>query len=375
MTDTNTETPEISTEPEVQVEKKKRKKSSKLLVAVIIILFIILFFVLGFGYYFYKNHVGTNAAYQEQIESLTDKLDSQTTRLNRQLQQTKSSNDSVKTQVEQLNIQLLDTKNKSKLYHDDIQSLRRTVAETNIRHPSDWILAEVEYLINLSGRKLWLEHDLNATIALLSTADQRIVEMGDPSLNPLRHALLEDINMLEALPSRDVDGIILKLSILDRRIETLMIAGLTMSESQETDTKEVSTDISDWEANLDRSWDSFIESFIVISHHDKPVEALLSPDQALYLSERLRNHLSKAEFAVYREQQEIYDIALQSASKLVSTYYDMGDKSTQQFYNSIQKLSKETISIDYPDQFKSAPLLSEILKQRISKSFTIESAE
>ncbi|RBW41584.1 hypothetical protein DS885_16590, partial [Psychromonas sp. B3M02] len=108
---------------------------------------------------------------------------------------------------------------------------------------------------------------------------------------------------------------------------------------------------------------------------DKPVEALLSPEQAWYLSENLRNHLSKAEFAVYREQQEIYDIALQGALKLVSVYYDMNDKSTQQFYNAVQKLSKETISIDYPDQFKSAPLLSHILKQRISKSFTIESAE
>ncbi|WP_025564779.1 uroporphyrinogen-III C-methyltransferase [Psychromonas sp. SP041] len=377
MTDTNTENQNISTTPdsEEDVVNKKRKKSSRLLVIIALIFIIILLCIIGYGFYFYKNNVVNNTTYQQKIETLASKLESQVTQQNTQFLQSKSLNDNFKTQIERLNIQLLDAQNKSKLYSSDMEALQRSVAETNIRHPSDWILSEVEYLINLSGRKLWLEHDLKSTIALLSTADKRIVEMGDPSLNPLRRALLEDINMLEALPQRDVDGVILALSSLERRIDKLVVAGLEVPEINQTKDKEVSDDVADWEMNVDKSWNSFIESFIVISHRDKPVEALLSPEQSWYLKENLRNALSKAEFAVYREQQDIYDLALQNALKLVALYYDMEDKSTQQFYTSVKRLTKQNVSIDYPDQFKSAPLLSSILKQRISKSFTIENAE
>lgn len=375
MTDTNNETQNISTtvEPD-DIVNKKRKKSTRLLIIALIFI-VLLLCIIGYGFYFYKNNVVNNSAYQQKIETLANKLESQVTQQNNQFRQSKSLNENFKTQIDQLNIQLLDAQNKSKLYSSDMQALQRRVAETNIRHPSDWILSEVEYLLNLSGRKLWLEHDLKSTISLLSAADKRIIEMGDPSLNPLRHALLDDINVLEALPMPDVDSVILKLSSLERRIDTLVVAGLEVPEIITAKEKAVSGDVADWEANVDKSWNSFIESFIVISHRDKPVEALLSPEQSWYLKENLRNAISKAEFAVYREQQDIYDIALQNALKLVALYYDMEDKSTQQFYNSIEKLSKQNVSIDYPDQFKSAPLLSTILKQRVSKSFTIEDAE
>ena len=379
MTDTNTETQNILASPEAEAEPEvvndKPKKSSRLLIVIVIISILLSLFIIVFGYYLYKNNSATNTVYKEKIETLTSQLASQVEQQEKQFQQSKMLNDNVKTQVEQLNIQLLDAQNKSKLFSSDMQALQRNMAETNIRHPSDWILSEVEYLINLSGRKLWLEHDLTTTISLLVAADQRIVEMGDPSLNPLRRAVLEDINMLEALPKREPDNLVLALSSLERRIDKLMIAGSEMTEVSPAEDGPVSTDVADWEANLNKSWDTFVESFIVISHRDTPVEALLSPQQSWYLKENLRNTLSKAEFAVYREQQDIYDLALQNALKLVELYYDMEDKGTEQFHTSIKRLSKQTVSITYPDQFKSAPLLSRILKQRISKSLTIESAE
>lgn len=373
MTDTNTEIQE--TPVETEVVNNEAKKPSKIPVILTLICIVLCLIILGFGYYFYKSNLLGSNAYQQKIETLATDLESQVTQQNQQLQQNKLLSDDFKTQIEQLNIQLLDEQNKSKLYTSDMQNLQRNLAEQNVRHPSDWILTEVEYLINLSGRKLWLEHDLNSSIALLTTADQRLVEMGDPSLSPLRRALLEDINMLEALPKRDLDSVVLTLSSLESRINSLVITGLEVPEITSKATGEVSDDVADWEVNLDKSWNSFIESFIVINHRDKPVEALLSPEQAWYLKENLRSHLSKAEFAVYREQQEIYNMSLQNALKLIDVYYDMEDKSTQQFYDSVKKLTKQDIALVYPDQFKSAPLLSVILKQRISKSFTIESTE
>lgn len=373
MTDTNntienkSETSEVIDTPS--------KKTNRIYIAIAIIVIIISSAVAMFGFYLYQSLSETNADYKQKIQILATQLESQVAQQNQQFQDNKNLNEKFKAQVQQLNSQLLDTKNKNKLYSSDVQALQRSIAETNIRHPSDWILSEVEYLINLSGRKLWLEHDLKTTISLLAAADQRVVEMADPSLNPLRRALLEDINMLEALPKRDIDRVILALSSLERRIDKLSIAGLEMPEMSENADTDISTDVGDWQDNLGKSWNVFIESFIVISHRDTPVEALLSPEQAWYLKENLRNHLSKAEFAIYREQQDIYDIAMQNAMQLVELYYDMSDNSTQQFYDSIKRLSTQKVSVTYPDQFKSAPLLARIMKQRISKSVVIEKAE
>lgn len=375
MTDINTENQNILVTPEPEIVDDKSPKKSRFVIVIVIFLILLSLFIIGFGYSLYKNNSVTNTLYKQKIEMLTSQLASQVEQQDKQFQQSKLLNNNIKTQVEQLNIQLLDAQNKSKLFSSDMQALQRNMAEKNIRHPSDWILSEVEYLINLSGRKLWLEHDLTTTISLLAAADKRVIEMGDPSLNPLRRAVLEDINMLEALPKNDPDSLILALSSLERRIDKLIIAGSKMTEASQREDGPVSSDVADWEANLNKSWDTFVESFIVISHRDTPVEALLSPQQSWYLKENLRNTLSKAEFAVYREQQDIYDLALQNALKLIEVYYDMEDKGTEQFHTSIKRLSKQTVSVTYPDQFKSAPLLSRILKQRISKSLTIESAE
>jgi len=59
----------------------------------------------------------------------------------------------------------------------------------------------------------------------------------------------------------------------------------------------------------------------------------------------------------------------------VELFYDLEDRNNRQFYSVIKRLSEQKVSVSYPDQFKSAPLLSRILKQRVSKVFAIESAE
>jgi len=192
--------------------------------------------------------------------------------------------------------------------------------------------------------------------------------LSDPSLSPLRSALLEDINILESLPKRDPDGVVLALSSLESRVDKLLVVGVGFSDADKNTKSEVSTDIKDWSENLSKSWGSFVESFIVINTRDVKVQALLSPEQNWYLKENLRSAIAKAEFAVYREQQDIYNLAMQNASDLLSNYYDLTDNTTNHFFKSVQRLSKQKVSVAYPDQLKSAPVLDRIMTQRVKKS-------
>ncbi|WP_413700750.1 uroporphyrinogen-III C-methyltransferase [Psychromonas sp. KJ10-10] len=306
---------------------------------------------------------------QNQLSELTEKLNSQSSEMSDQLSQTIKIKTALEAQVGQVNSSLQQVTNDNKITKTDLQSLQRSFAEANqMRHPDEWILSEVEYLLNLTGRKIWLEKDIKTAVSLLTAADQRIVELNDASLNPLRSALLEDINTLEALPKLDTDGAILTLTSLERRIDQLRSETLVMQERAEKDEEEVSSDINDWESNLIKSWNVFINSFITVNKRDDKIEALLSPEQSWYLRENLRNNLAKAQFAIYREQQDVYDIAIENMLALLKNYYDLKDSTTGHFYKSIQRLSAREVSIQYPDQLKSAPLLERVLERRLNKS-------
>lgn len=359
----------IADDPVVEAENspadKKVKKSNWALYSALLALLLIILLILAGGY-FYKLHEKLMADQQAAIAQLNTTLSSDKQTQNQQ-------NSELHSVIEQVNQQLQQVQSENKLVSSDLQSLQRRLAETTVRHPNDWILSEVEYLVRLAGSKIWLESDVQTAISLLAAADQRLLVLSDPSLSPLRSALLEDINTLGSLPKRDPDGVVLALSSLESRINKLMVAGFSLSDPAQSNSDEVSSDIKDWSENLSKSWNSFVESFIVINTRDVKVQALLSPEQSWYLKENLRAAIAKAEFAVYREQQEIYDLAMQNAADLLTNYYDLTDNTTNHFFKSVERLSKQKVSVDYPDQLKSAPVLERIMTQRVKKSLASSS--
>lgn len=358
-----TEEKAVTIEPDPVV--KNSATSRKWLLSFSLFASLLLLVIIVFSAYLYQQ---IEISKQQSIAK-ADELAGSQEQLQRSLFQ---SGEQLKSKLEsdlnRLTSQLQQLKNENKLNKTDLQSLQRSFSASNVRHPNDWILAEVEYLVSLASRKIWLEGDLKSAIALLLAADQRVVELNDASLSPLRGALLEDINSLEALPKRDPDGVVLALSSLERRVDKLIVAGLIMQDAANDQQSELSTDVNDWQDNLAKSWQTFVTSFIVINKRDTKIEALLSPQQHWYLKENLRNALAKAEFAVYREQQQVYDLALAKASHLLKNYYDLNDSSTNHFYKSVLRLSKRKVSLNYPEQLKSAPILERVVHLRIKKS-------
>lgn len=360
--------PEASLPDGAKSAPRKTMRARKLFVLIVILFVIFLIAMFACGAYLYQQQQTFNTQNKRDISQLSTQLSAQQKNQKQQLKNAKLLQSNLKTQLEEVKLQLQKVKNASKLYKTDMQALQRRFTETKVRQPNDWILSEVEYLVTLAGRKIWLERDIPTAITILVAADQRVVELSDSSLSVLRAALLEDINELEELPKRDPDGVVLALSSLERRIDNLVVISGKVAGSSAEKGNEVSSDIHDWQENLTKSWSDFVDSFIVINKRDTQLQAQLSPQQSWYLKEKLRNDLAKAEFAVYREQQDIYNIALHNAVDLLKNYYDLNDNATNHFYKSAQRLSKRKISINYPDQLKSAPLLDRIIKQRVKKS-------
>ncbi|MFQ1849876.1 uroporphyrinogen-III C-methyltransferase [Aeromonas veronii] len=249
----------------------------------------------------------------------------------------------------------------------EMQGLQNRVLDLNDKRPNDWMLAESEYLVRMAGRKLWLEHDLVSAITLLGNADERIAALNDPSLMPIRKALAEDIAKLKGMPRIDREGLTLKLAALSDQIELLPLSTVSMPEAKAEQDQAVSTNPDEWESNLKKNWVKFTENFVTIRRRDGAVEALLSPQQEIFLRENLKTKLLQAQLSVYREQQALYEDSLDKAQRWLTQYFDTDNSATRYMQGEIDKLKGEQIQIDYPAQFKTQAMLEQVLTERLQR--------
>ncbi|MGY3867111.1 uroporphyrinogen-III C-methyltransferase [Aeromonas bivalvium] len=253
---------------------------------------------------------------------------------------------------------------------EEFKGLQNRVLDLNDKRPNDWMLAESEYLVRMAGRKLWLEHDLVSAITLLGNADERIKALNDPSLMPIRKSLAEDITRLKAMPRIDREGLTLKLAALEDQIELLPLSNVTMPAAQEQQSQAVSSNPDEWESNLKKNWVKFTENFITIRRRDGAVEALISPQQEIYLRENLKTKLLQAQLAVYREQQGLYEDSIDKAQRWLGQYFDTDNSATRYLLGELDKLKGEQIQFDYPDKFSSQALLEQVLTERLQRIAT-----
>ncbi|MFB2701687.1 uroporphyrinogen-III C-methyltransferase [Aeromonas veronii] len=249
----------------------------------------------------------------------------------------------------------------------EMQGLQNRVLDLNDKRPNDWMLAESEYLVRMAGRKLWLEHDLVSAITLFGNADERIAALNDPSLMPIRKALAEDIAKLKGMPRIDREGLTLKLAALSDQIELLPLSTVSMPEAKAEPDQAVSANPDEWESNLKKNWVKFTENFVTIRRRDGAVEALLSPQQEIFLRENLKTKLLQAQLSVYREQQALYEDSLDKAQRWLTQYFDTDNSATRYMQGEIDKLKGEQIQIDYPAQFKTQAMLEQVLTERLQR--------
>ncbi|PJG58619.1 uroporphyrinogen-III C-methyltransferase [Aeromonas cavernicola] len=291
-----------------------------------------------------------------------------------ELAQLKLQLNSIMTQVEQKESrnsnQLTTLTDTQQRLNGEMQELQSQVLDLNHKRPNDWMLAESEYLVRMAGRKLWLEHDLLSAITLLGNADERIKTLNDPSLMPIRQALAEDITQLKGLPRVDREGLTLKLAALEDQIDQLPLSAVNMPDAKIAPEQTVSSDPTDWQTNLKTNWVKFTENFITIRRRDSAVEALLSPQQEIFLRENLKTKLLQAQVAIYREQQGLYEDSIAKAQRWLNQYFVVDNSATHYMQGELDKLKGEQIQFDYPDQFKTQAMLEQVVSERLQRILT-----
>ena len=344
---------ETTPQPENNDKKKAGNKTSLALSAIAIAIAI----AAGIGLY------GLNKQQATRQNATTSELASQVAALQKAQENQKSELEGViKQQADQLN----EAKHQQETLAKQLDELQQKVAVISGSDAKTWLLAQADFLVKLAGRKLWSDQDVTTAAALLKSADASLADMNDPSLIGARRAITDDIATLSAVSQVDYDGMILKVNQLANQIDNLRLADNNDDDSpMDADSDELSSSISEWRINLQKSWQNFMDSFITVRRRDETAVPLLAPNQDIYLRENIRSRLLVAAQAVPRHQEETWKQSLDNVSTWVRAYYDTDDATTKAFLDEVDKLSQQSITMTVPETLQSQALLEKLMQTRV----------
>jgi len=320
--DNSTPEPEASTttatltdaQPQTAKPTPAGKKSVLMPIAIVI-----LTGVIAIGGYFAWTQ---NRQQQKQLASVNQSLQQQRAHLSdlqQALGQAKTqSRDSQAADQELLQAiqQRLDSHNKRLL------SLSTTSRE-------DWLLAEAEYLLRLANQRLLMERGTRGAQALVQAADDILHKLDDVELFPVRKALAKDLNALKLAGHVDREGLYLRLAVLAEQVETLLPLAPQSEQSVSVETSEVPVTGEGFWSTLTQGIGNALQklgAYVRIRQHREPVQPLLSPEHAVYLSQNLRLMIERAQLAMLREESKIYVHSLDQARRWLGEYYALNEQ-------------------------------------------------
>lgn len=234
------------------------------------------------------------------------------------------------------------------------QQVAQLEARVTQRQPSDWLVHEAEYLVRVAARTMWLEKDTKAAIGLLKDADSRLAELSDPKYLPVRATIHEDIKALELMPTLQSQEAVLSLMALNKQIHDLPLAGVDLGESLQTEQNlELSEDVADWQENLSKTWNKFLQDFITVRRRTGTVEPLMAPEQQQHLKQNLSLKIQLALWAVSEQKSDIYQQTLNDVQSWLNEFFDMDAAVNKQFLQALEQLKAYTVHYDYPSDLAS----------------------
>lgn len=237
------------------------------------------------------------------------------------------------------------------------------------RRPADWLLAEANYLLNIAGRKLWLEHDVTTAILMLQAADSRLQDIDDASLLAIREKLANDITALQQVTPISTSDIALKISGLTKQVDSLALTFFQKPQLEQA-TVDISTDESDWKTNLMTSINHVLDGFFSIKKINTDVKPFMSEQQQWLVKEQLKFTLLNAQTAALQEQWPLFTETLKHALNLLNQHFDSQQNNVIQFTDSLNELLNSELESNYPQQFAASNALKDAMNSRLGNRFT-----
>ena len=230
----------------------------------------------------------------------------------------------------------------------DFDEAFQTLLKTRRHLRNDWLLAEADYLMRLASQRLLLARDTGTALAALQTADERLREMADPAVIPLREQLAADIGRLKAVAQPDITGLAARLGALVQAVDSLPLRAEYVVQKPKDTTAEAPQTVANWQQLPEAIWRDIKKLLVIRERHGK-VMPLISPEQHFFLVQNLKLQLEQARLALLDAEPDIYRERLQAAATWVREFFRPDDPATSAMLGELEQLAGQDIKPALPD--------------------------
>ncbi len=234
------------------------------------------------------------------------------------------------------------------------------------RDENGWKLAEVEYLMSVAQHKLVLENDFAGAARTLNAASQRIAQLADPGLLPVRVKINEEIAQLKTRQRPDLVGMTLTLARLARQIGSLKPGYQTRPEKTPDAAAPRAPAPADPDRPVQQKIMDFVGSLVTIKTRkpDASGDKAAPSTPIIDVTQTLEDNLKLTRWALLDRDAFQYARLMQQNVKLFKQYYDLKNAANAEFYDELLKLQHTSIKPKLPDISGSLQLLKELEKKR-----------
>lgn len=204
-------------------------------------------------------------------------------------------------------------------------SLAETVTAARERQPPgplQWRIAELEHLLRGANQRLVLERDVPGARRLLESADEVLAALDDFALHEVRALVAEDMAALAAYRGADLQGVFLRLEALRDGLRDLPLRLPEFTRANQASSQPVASD-ENTKQSLFGAVLARLKGLVRVRRHDgAALRPLLPPEQAEYLEQHLLLALDRAQLAVLRRHQAVFDASLATADEWLADYLD-----------------------------------------------------
>jgi uncharacterized protein HemX len=219
------------------------------------------------------------------------------------------------------------------------------------RNRTDWIVAEVERLLQIANNRLQLARDPSSALSALRTADRQLALLANPGFLPIRRELASEITQLEAIEKTDVAGITLRLGSLAQNVDRLPILRDVHALGALEAEPNLAGDSGAVQAAADgagRLWRDLL-SLVRVRNSVDAQKPLLPPEQQYFLRENLRLMLYGAQQALLQANVATYRQNLQATTQWLETHFDTNSQAVATTITEIENLKNTKIATELPD--------------------------
>lgn len=267
--------------------------------------------------------------------------------LNQELVQSQNGNEQSSQQLEQ-NISGLSEQMQAYSEATDTQLdlLEKQVGKSK----RQWLIVEAEYLASVANVRLQLAGDVSTSIAALRAADQRLKDNGSPALYAIRKQIAKEIGILQSTALPDVVGISSRILSLESRVGALKVSDphTGVAQAPGVGGDGVQPVPEDWEMALKSAWDNF-SKMVVVRRNDKPISAMMTPEQVDVIQKNLALKLETARLALVHQDETLYQASLDIVAQWLTDYFDETQHEVSAALAEIKALKKEKIIPVLPD--------------------------